>query len=261
MKNFRRILCLCLLSVIAVGISSCSKDNTTTTGPAGPAGPSLKGDLKGHIFCYDQYGVPILGNLSLIGIKDSMNGTTNVVHPDSTGAYTFSSLSTGNYSFTITASGYGTNMVQNIQFVGGGNLNHDVKISQIPSYYVGNLYDSIAPAADTLVFIKGALATSDVQVRTVVVFVSNNINCSYQPQYYLDYFSANTTATGSNFSIKIPKTTFNNMGIASGSTAYVAAYGVAVNFASSSEYEDLSTGRTVFNALNTTPYTMNFIVP
>ena len=103
MKTNFNFLHLFLFLAIAIFVVSCTKEETATTGPAGPAGPSLSGSLKGHIFCYDQYGVPVLVNLSKIGMKDSLNGTNNVVHPDSTGAYTFSTLTTGNYSFTISA--------------------------------------------------------------------------------------------------------------------------------------------------------------
>lgn len=261
MKNFKRILCLCLLSAIAFGITSCSKDNTTTPGPQGPAGPSLKGNLSGHIFCYDQYGVPVLVNFNNIGLTDSLNAT-NVIHSDSTGAYTFANLTTGNYTFYIHANGYGSTEVENLQFVGGGTTIHDVKISQIPSFNVisVNENDSVLTAGDTIIYIKGTVP-ADVQVRTIVVFVGNTSSVSSVPSTYLDYFSANTKATGTTFSIAIPKTTFNNLDIATGSTAYIAAYGAAYNYTASSEYEDLTTGRTVFNAISSTPYNFNFIVP
>jgi hypothetical protein len=95
----------------------------------------------------------------------------------------------------------------------------------------------------------------------VAIFVGNTSSVSSSPSTYLDYVSVNTKATGATFSVSIPKTTFNNLGIATGSTAYIAAYGAAVNFTSASEYEDMSTGRLVFNALSSTPATTNFIVP
>jgi hypothetical protein len=260
MKTNFNFLHLFLFLAIAIFVVSCTKEETATTGPAGPAGPSLSGSLKGHIFCYDQYGVPVLVNLSKIGMKDSLNGTNNVVHPDSTGAYTFSTLTTGNYSFTISANSYGMTEVENLQFVGGGTLIHDVKISQIPSFNVLTCYDSIAPASDTNVYIKGTVPP-DIQVRTIAIFVGSNSSVSSSPSTYLDYFSASTKATGTTFSIAIPKTTFNNLGIAAGSTAYIAAYGAAVNYTSASEYEDITTGRTIFNALSSTPYTTSFPVP
>jgi hypothetical protein len=250
-----------MLLAIAFGISSCSKDSTATTGPAGPAGPtgpSLTGNLSGHISCYDQYGVPVLINLSKIGMTDSLNAT-HVIHPDSTGAYTFAGLTTGNYTFYIHANGYGSTEVENLQFVGGGTTIHDVKISQIPNFNILTFYDSIAPATDTAIYLKGTIP-SDVQSRTVVVFVGNS-NVSSLPQNYLSYFYYNTSTTGTTFSIKIPQTTLNNLGFTSGSTVYFIAYGAASNFTSSSEYEDLATGRTVFTALGTPSSVVSVPVP
>ena len=256
MKRLKEIVTVLFLFAVVFSINSCKKEGAQgPAGPEGPAGPLLTGNLKGHVFCFDQYGSTVLTNLS--GIKDSINGTTNVVHADSTGLYTFANLTTGNYTYTVTANGYGMNKVQNLQFVGGGDTYHDVKISQIPTFNVLTLTDSVA---GTNVIVKGTLA-ADTKIRTVVVFIAGVSNVSCLPQYYLDYVSKNTTATGTTFSITIHQSDFNNLGLASGSTAYFAAYGAAVNFASSSEYEDMATGRTVFNAISSTPVIASVVVP
>ena len=194
MKNYRRVLPLCLLLAIAFGISSCSKDSTATTGPQGPAGPSLTGNLSGHISCYDQYGVPVLVNLGKIGLTDSLNAT-HVVHPDSTGAYTFAGLTTGNYTFYIHAIGYGSTEVENLQFVGGGTTIHDVKISQIPSFSILTFYDSLAPSTDTNIYLKGTIP-ADVQERTVVVFVGAILMFLLFPKIILIIFHPILIATG-----------------------------------------------------------------
>ena len=256
MKSLKNYLNIFVIAVIVFGISSCKKGDTGSEGPIGPAGPLLTGNLKGHVFCYDQYGNTVLINLK--GIKDSINGTSNVVITDSTGYYSFANLSTGNYTFTIKASGYGNNEVKNLQFLGGGDTYHDVKLSQSPTFNVLTLTDSIAGAN---IIVKGTLPT-DTRVRTVALFVGNVSNVSCLPLYYLNYFSKNTTATNLNtFSITIPINSLYDLGIASGSTAYFAAYGAASNFASSSEYEDMSTGKTVFTALSSTPVNSNVVVP
>jgi hypothetical protein len=257
MKNFREILRIALLFALVIVINSCKKEGLQgPQGVQGETGPLLTGNLKGHISCSDQYGNTVLINLA--GMKDSLNGTSKVALTDSTGFYTFAGLTTGNYSFTITASGYGMTKVQNFQFVGGGDTYHDVKISQIPDFNVLTCTDSIA---GTNVIVKGTLP-ADPKVRTVVVFVAGVSNVSSLPQYYLDYFSKNTTLVNpNNFAISIPQSDFINLGIASGSTAYFAVYGAAVNFSSSSAYEDMSTGRIVFTALSSTPAYTSIVVP
>jgi len=254
MKSLKEVITVLFLLVVIIGANSCKK--VETTGPQGPAGPSLTGNLKGHVYCYDQYGSTVLTDIS--GIKDSLNGTTKVVVTDTNGLYTFAGLTTGNYSFTITANGYGQSKVENIQFVGGGDTYHDVKLSQIPSFNVLTLTDTII---GTNVIIKGTLPT-DTKIRSVILFVGNVSNVSALPQYYLDYFSKSTTATVLNsFSITIPQSDFIDLGIASGNKAYFAAYGAAAGFNTSSEYEDLATGRTVFTAISSTPATANVAVP
>jgi hypothetical protein len=256
MKSLKRILIVFLFFIAIISIYSCKKTGPQgPEGPDGPAGPLLTGNLKGHVFCFDQYGSTVLTNLT--AIKDSLNGTTTIVHADTNGLYTFAGLTTGNYSFTISASGYGKSMVQNLQFLGGGDTYRDVKISQIPTYNVLTLTDSVA---GTNVIVKGTLP-ADSKIRTVVVFVAGVSNVSSLPQYYLDYYTKNTTANGTTFSITIHQSDLNDLGIATGTTAYFAAYGAAVNFSTSSAYEDLVTGRTVFTAISSTPAFASAIVP
>jgi hypothetical protein len=53
----------------------------------------------------------------------------------------------------------------------------------------------------------------------------------------------------------------HDLGITTGSTLYFAMYGAATTFASASNYQDLATGRTVYNAISTTPSMNSIVVP
>jgi hypothetical protein len=257
MKTAKSINNIGLIVLIILMLNACKKDpEQGPTGPQGPSGTMLTGNLKGHIFLYDQYGSPILTGLA--NIKDSMDGTTKFALTDSAGKYIFPGLITGNYNFTVIKSGYGMSKVQNMSFLGGGDINRDIKISQIPSF---NATSATATAtADVSISIN---YISDTRSRTFLVFVGKTASVSSLPANYLDVYTITAKAgTITNTpALVIPAGDLYNLGISSGSTAYFAIYGAASNYTASSTFEDLTTGRSVYNAVSTTPATANVVVP
>ena len=251
-KIFSRRFAIGLVATLALG--SCKKEETGPTGPQGPAGPSLTGNLQGFVSLYDQYGSPILSGLS--GIHDSIDGSSNVAITDSTGKYSFSNLSTGTYNFTIADAGFGSNKVQYLQLVGGGILNRDVHLSKIPGFNVTTLTAGFGPVTDTLT----ATVTADTRARTFIVFVGSTSSTSAAPATYLDFYTKQVPANQTTFKILVQPSDLYNLGLTAGTTAYFAAYGAAANYNNSSTYEDLNTGRTVFNAISTTPATASAVV-
>ena len=251
-KSFFRAIAFCLLS--ATVISGCKKEVVGPDGAQGPAGPALTGTVNGHIYLYDQYGNPIL--TGLVGIHDSIDGTSNVAHTDSTGMYVFSNLSTGIYNFTVMDSAFGTMKVQSQQFVGGGTLVRNINLSKIPSFNVSSL---TAVASATNITLTGTV-TADTHVRTFIVFVGATNAASASPSTYLDYYTKNVPANGTSFTINVDNTALYNLGLTTTTTAYFAAYGAASGYNSTSTYEDLTTGRTVFNAISPTFASANAVV-
>jgi len=237
---------------------SCKKEVAGPQGPTGPTGPSLTGNVSGYVWLYDQYGTRIFSDLNKINV--TLNNTI-ICHADSTGKYNFNSVTTGIYNITATDSLYGTEMAQQFQFVGGGNVDKDFKLSQIPTFTL-----SACTAVDTTVNtisyikVKGTL-TADTRARMVAVFVSASSSVSSAPANYILVYSKQVLANATNFNILIPSTDLNAAGIASASTAYFAVYPAAINFSTSSSYEDFNTGRTFFNSIGTSPINFNAIVP
>src|ERR1700749_458679 len=227
-----------LLLAVTV-LSNCKKDPVTgATGPQGPAGPSLTGNLKGYISAYDEYGGRILTNQS--GDTVSIDGTTRKAVTDSTGLYTFTGLSTGAYTLSITKPGFGVNKIQNIQFVGGSSDTYrDSKIAQASTSNLITLNDSIGPSTGN-VTIYGNVPFN-VQARTFIVYVGDNASVNSSTSNYLVFYTKNINPGVGKVSFVIPKTDLYDAGFTPGSTAYFAAYGVGSLTASS--YEDFSNGR------------------
>jgi len=234
--------------LLAITIAGCKKETSST----------LSGNIYGYVDLYDQYGSKILTSISRTTVTE--NG--NTVTTDSTGKYTFTNLSAGQYSFSFSRTGFGSINSNALQFVGGGNLDHDVKLSAIP-----NFTDSILNITDTLgnVVLTGTLTGTDTRRRTVAVFVGSTVATSSNPANYLITYNSltnNTVNTINSFSIKIPVADLTDAGFSSGSTVYFAVYGAAASFASTSTYEDLSnTGRSYFTALSPTAVTQSFVLP
>ena len=247
-----RTLAFCFLSIAI--ISGCKKEVAGPTGATGSAGPSLTGTINGHIYLYDQYGNPMLTGLT--GIHDSIDGTSHVALTDSTGMYMFSNLSTGIYNFSIMDPNFGTMKVQSQQFVGGGTLVRNVNLSQIPNFTVTSL---TAVASSTNIVLTGTVV-ADTHVRTFIGFVGATSGTSSSPSTYLDYYTKNVPANATTFTITVDNTALYDLGLTSTTTAYFSVYGAAAGYNSTSTYEDMATGRTVFNAISANPAIANAVV-
>jgi hypothetical protein len=237
--------------------TGCSK--TGPAGPAGssgPAGPSLTGNLKGHIFQYDQYGGSVLTGLA--GIRDSMN-PTNIAVTDSNGFYKFSNLSTGDYNFSVSKAGYGTVMAQSVQLVGGGDLYRDLRIAQIPNFNVTGATGTLNAGTGNIDFV--CTATADTRNRSILLFIGKTSSASSIPSTYSAVYSGTVRANMTTGTISVNPSDIHDLGINTGATIYFSMYGAATTWASASNYQDYATGRVVYNAISTTPTTGSLIAP
>ncbi len=251
-----RSLTSALLFSLPILFAACAKDGAEgPQGSQGPAGPSLTGNLKGYVSLFDQFGSHVL--LDQDSALVTLAGTAHQAYSDSTGKYAITGLSTGVYTVNCAKSGYGANQVNSLEFTGGGDVYRDIRISAIPTFNV----DSISLIADpNVVTITGSIAM-DTRVRTVLVFVGSGSNTSNDPAHYLGSYNRNVPANQGNFMLTVPLSDLANLGIASGQTAYFAAYGATANYNNSSSYEDLATGRTWFTAVSSTPANRSVLIP
>lgn len=245
--------------------TSCTKTGATgpagASGPTGGTGPNLTGNLQGIVFLYAADGTKQLGTTLMAGdsitLTNNSDGTTLKTTTDANGAYTFTNVTTGTYSLTVSKPLYGTVWSQGVQFAGGGNASRNYALSQIPTTTV-----STATAVDTsLVNGVGATAENYVTIRgyvpvsaggtTVIVFVSVPANTSVNstPGNFSTNYTVTVAPGVSKFRINIPTNSLYDLGFVSGNTVYFAAYIVGGN-TSASAYTDLTTGQAVFTALS-----------
>ncbi|MFI5140907.1 MAG: carboxypeptidase-like regulatory domain-containing protein [Bacteroidia bacterium] len=279
-KTFIKISALSIALIVA---ASCSKTGSTgpagangATGATGATGPVLTGNMQGVVFLYDVSGAKILSASTQAGdsviITNTSSGSIMKTVTNSTGAYSFSNLTTGTYSMTVSKPTYGSVIAQGIQFSGGGTANRNFALSMIPiagvtsavagdtSYYSGT--GSASGVSENYVKIRGyapALAGGG----TVIVFASipgastvSNVPGNFSASY------TTTLAPGvSSFKITIPTANLYDLGFASGGTATVsfAAYVIGAN-TSASSYADWTTGQTVYTALSGSPVIVSAMV-
>ena len=254
MKNHQ--LFSAILLALPVAFTACSKDGAEgPQGAQGPAGPSLTGNLKGFVQLYDQYGTRVLTDQDSVVV--STMSPPNQSYTDSLGRYTISSLQTGVYTVNCVKSGYGDNQLNSLGFTGGGDIYRDIRLSAIPDFHV----DSISVTADTqAATIVGHLAP-DTRGRNVIIFIGTTSAASADPATYLTYYIRVVSQNATMFQQVVPLGDLNNVGMTSGSTAYFAAYAIASSLGTSSNYEDLATGRTRFTAISPLAATQNVLIP
>ena len=86
-------------------------------GPVGPSGSSLIGDIEGYAGLIHEYGVVYSNHL---GITVSLEGTNNSTETDSTGWWRLTGVKSGTYTIVFQKTGYFTQKIYGVQFVGGG---------------------------------------------------------------------------------------------------------------------------------------------
>ncbi len=239
---------IALLGLIILAGASCTKKGDTgpavAAGATGPAGPSYTGAISGHVDLVDQYGGKVLTGLNSAQI--SLNGGAPI-NPDATGFYQFGSISTGDYIISASASGYASTVLDKFQFL-ADTLNKDIKMAAIPNFAFTTFTTYSNPASpapnDSLVITFNA----DTRAREFIVFVSNNASVSNAVSNYLLVYAKAIPANATKASYVIYKQDLLDAGISSGQMAYYAVYAYVTNDVSL--YEDYTTGKGVYNAVN-----------
>lgn len=238
-------------------LASCAKEGPT--GPTGLAGPSFTGAISGHVALYDKYGSRVLTNLDNVFL--SLSGNSVMVNPVSTtGAYSFAyptyAVATGTFYITATDSAYAATTINNINFV-SGTYNQDVRLSALPDSFLVSLNagHSSGSASDSLVI----GAQPDARVRSCIVFANSISPASNAITNYLVSYVCTIPAYATSITLIVPGQDLTNAGMTSGAVVYYSAYSYVVNDAS--VYEDLVSGKNVYNAVNNTPLTASSFVP
>ncbi len=241
--------------IIAVALiaftTSCSKNGST--GPAGPAGPSYTGAISGHVALYDQYGSRVLTGLNTAQLQ--LDGAA-AISPDATGYYYYGNIKTGGHNIVATAAGYASTRTNNFQFL-SDTLNRDIKLSAIPNFSPASVvsYSNVGSSGDSVI----VNFAPDTRVREMILFVNTNSTVNGQPGNYLVVYPKAIPANATKVTISIPASDLYDAGITSGTTIYLAAYGYVVT--DGSAYEDITTGKIVYNAVSASPVTATATAP
>jgi hypothetical protein len=251
------VLFVALLTGAILCFTSCSKNGATgpegAPGTPGSPGPSFAGDITGHVNLFDEYGGQQFGNASAAKVYIYNAGSTKAF--DSTiadsGLYSFANISTGTYTMLYTAQGYGSVVNNSFGFIGGGNINFDAHLSQIPNFFVTSVsVDSINHLLAEIVI----NCTLDTLVRTkereLLVFIGSDSTVSSLPTSYLSVYPATAAANTTSVTILIPLSDIYNSILVSGKVPYFAIYAATNDYNTASVYEDLPTGKMVYTALN-----------
>lgn len=244
-KNYFPLIPALLLLIF---LAACSKEGPN--GATGPAGPAYTGTISGHVSLYDKYGSKVLSGYK--SAKIVLNGAT--VNPDSTGFYSYGSIVTGNYSISASKDGYAATTLNNVQFI-SSTLNRDIQLSAIPDSFLNSFTSVLASdaATDSLTISVNA----DNRPRNSIIFLSNKPSVG-NGSYLLSYVKS-IPATATTIIASIPAQDLYNAGFARGAIVYYAAYSYVVNDASL--FEDLATGKNVYNAVNPNPLVDSTVVP
>lgn len=241
-KNYTRLIfSLLIISLMA----SCSKEGPT--GPTGPAGPAYTGTISGHVLLFDKYGSPVLTGLNSVQLVLSGGAAT---FAGSDGGYSFASVKTNNYYITATdtLNHFAGTVINNVNFV-AGTLYRDVKLSAIPDSFI-TAFASIQAANsdnDSLVI----HVVPDTRARNCIVFMHNASTVANVPSNYLLHYVRSIPANAGSITVLIPQQDMLNAGITAGAKVYYAVYSYVVNDVSA--YEDETTGKNVYNAVNLHP--------
>ena len=249
-KNFKFVLASILLALCA----SCAKEGPT--GPIGPAGPSFtNGYITGFVDLYDIYGSQILIDSYYAKVELSLSGATSLTptiaiatdttYPAISGQYTFSYLSTGNYSITAFDTGFGYTIANNFQFV-SGTLHLDIKMSAIPQFYATSFVANTVSANDSLVISLAA----DPRPRNCIVFVNSAVPAddTLTPPNYILAYKVPVAGGATKATLMVPAQDLYNANFVSGQMVYYTEYSYVVNDAS--VYENPNTGQKMYYAIN-----------
>lgn len=255
---FRSLGAFALMACALLTTSSCKQGDA---GPVGPSGPAYTGNISGFVSIFNQYGTKQISNQSGIQVKVMETGKTATT--DANGKYEIDSLPTGNYTLQITdpAGNYAPDQINQLQLI-AGTVNRDVRLSAKPTFVLSALSALDTTLAGTAyIKLSGTLAAADTRARTLAIFVGSAPGTSSATANYLLNVSKTVNANATTFTQYILPADLNGAGLASGSTAYFAVYPAGATYANSSSYEDLSNGRTVYNAIGANAVTASALVP
>ncbi len=262
MKTKKTIINLIVLSISF--ITSCKKTEVGPqgeTGAQGSQGPSLTGNIKGYVNHYDYNNSKILSDLA--GDSIFIDGTSMVAVTNASGSYSFTNLTTGTYNFTIKRLGYGTDKLQSLQFVGGGDSFHNINLAKTPTL---NITTISATQTSTSASVMGINITGTVTAQpfaqTVIIYCGN-VNSSTSnssPSNYSILFTINVPANASTFNKLIPTNDLYDAGFVSGNTCAFAGYLLGSSVNSASNYIDIESNKLVYSAISPIPATSTVIV-
>jgi hypothetical protein len=259
---------LSILTLVLILIVSCKKGgyggrHGPSSGATGPAGPSLTGNMNGFVTLYDITGAKILINLkndSVILTNNSTNAILRTV-TDSTGKYLFSNITTGTYNIQISRNGYGTLLLEDVQFAGGGNEYKNGALSMVPISTVTSLA-SVDTTINTVnnVKVRGVIPVSS-GTSAVIIYISipGTSSASSNVTNFSSYYVVNIAAGNTGFYLDIPTANLYDLGFSSGNTVYFSAYMIGAS-TSSSSYQDLGTGKSIFTAISAASVTSSVAV-
>jgi len=226
------------------------------------SGSGLSGNLGGSAGLIDLNENQILNSS---GITVSAEGTGFTTTSDSSGTWNITSLPQGTYNIVFSKSGFGTLILPDFQFVGGGQASAgQVYLYQIPTYSVKKLSDSISfdefgDADYDITFnvsFSGSIPT-DSGYTNAYVFFGTNSSVSSDSNNYLYYTEIGGNAGDTSISQKegydLPEI------LIPGKKIYTIAYGGSY---SPIEYTNPITRKSSFSGLDPTPSNIDsFVVP
>jgi hypothetical protein len=246
-----------MLTLVIILLNACTK--TGPQGAEGTSGPSFTGSLSGHVILTNQYGIPVDTGISYSSVRvvlyNSNNSVVDSMNVKSSGIYSIPNVTTGIYTLAFRDTGYGQGLNEGFQYVGPGNLEIANKgLVHTPNFNILKVIVDSVYHSQAVVSMLDTIAP-DTKARNIAIFIGANPAVSSAPANYLVVYNYTIPANTNKFTVKIPFTTIYDAGINSGSTAYFAIYGAGYLYASSSEYIDYVTGRTIYNALSSTAVT------
>jgi hypothetical protein len=185
----------------------------------------LKGTIKGKIFTYDEFGVPINDNQDVLVKLEGSEPLLSIL-TDSTGRYELNDIPTGTYNLVFTKEGYSENQIQGLQVVGGDvPLYYNIAIVEHSGTKIENL--SIEIANNSQVYLRGDATHNfnnepfSFPVPAIRYFIHNSDNPSDLNYLQTGRFPI-SVQSGSQFNYKIY---IDSNLFPSGSTIYLVAYG------------------------------------
>lgn len=253
MVNLSRLLCVAL-SVAAL-LSNC-KGKDGDPGPAGPAGPALTGSIVGFVSPISEDG----DNLNKAGVTVSITSVTPQLTQttDANGRFEFRALKTGTYNFTFSRTGLATNKVFGFAHLGGEQptvlpLTYITSPSQTSVYGISATAPQnnapYGPMVGLNVSVFNSTATSP--YRAVAVYASTSPNVSATTGSLLGVYYVYQNGSSTQTTLSLTRSRFAGIGIASGSTVYLVAYGAP--YYANVSYTDPTTGATVLTGLSANP--------